>query len=202
MHISVKLLNGDSLKFDISENSCTIGRSSKCEVVIPHDGISRQHCLIEANESEIFVTDLGSTNGVMIEGEKIKPHVRTPFKTFLPLSFGPVQSMLVSLNDDATSSSENPLLKGLSADGPASLTRTTMNIRSSKTSVTKPVVNPVTKTAPAKSQSKSADLKLILATIMAVLIIIAAYYYHQVSEKSSVPSPVGDKKNSAPVEYY
>src|SRR4051812_22273277 len=113
MRINVKLLDGETLEFNVRESICTIGRSSKCNVVIPHDGVSRQHCQLDVENGEVFVTDLGSTNGVLIDGTRIEPNKRTKFQTYLPLSFGPVQSLMVDLEEDSgiSTSFTNPLLK-------------------------------------------------------------------------------------------
>jgi pSer/pThr/pTyr-binding forkhead associated (FHA) protein len=99
MLITVRLNTGEKLDFNIRSNKCIIGRSSKCDVVIPHEGLSRQHCLIQIEDSEIFVTDLDSTNGVFVDGARIPASVKTEFKSFLPISFGPVESLLVEFDE-------------------------------------------------------------------------------------------------------
>ncbi len=91
----MKLLNGDEQTFELKDGTYLVGRSSKCDIIITQDGMSRKHCRIEVVNGEIFVTDLGSMNGVMIDGEKIRPNVRTEFKQYLTLSFGPVLSFKV-----------------------------------------------------------------------------------------------------------
>src|SRR5688500_8912127 len=95
MHIQAKLVNGEVIEQFVDSNICVIGRSSKCDVVIPHEGMSRQHCQIELVNGEYFVTDLGSTNGVLIDNLKIEPHQKIPYQTFLPLSFGAVQNLVI-----------------------------------------------------------------------------------------------------------
>lgn len=79
MHVYLRLVNGEQIEETIESNVCIIGRSAKCDVVVPHDGMSRQHCQIELENGEVFITDLGSTNGVLIDGEKIVPHTKTPY---------------------------------------------------------------------------------------------------------------------------
>lgn len=108
MHLSLKLINGEVLEYDISSESFTIGRSNRCEIVVPHEGVSRQHCQIEAEEGLLYVTDLGSTNGVIIDGEKIPPNVRTPFNPFVPISFGSVISMEVDISAPKPSKPATP----------------------------------------------------------------------------------------------
>lgn len=97
MDIFLNLVNGETIEQSVMADVCVIGRSSKCDVVVPHEGMSRMHCQIEVENGEIFVTDLGSTNGVMIDGQKIEPHTKTHYQTYLTLSFGAVQSLQVEI---------------------------------------------------------------------------------------------------------
>lgn len=49
-----------------------IGRGSNCEVRILDLKMSRQHCAIERQGSEWLVHDLGSTNGIKLDGSRIQ----------------------------------------------------------------------------------------------------------------------------------
>lgn len=59
-----------------SKQAITIGRSLKCDFNVPKEDLSREHCLIELDQNEIFITDLGSKNGVSIDRARISPHKR------------------------------------------------------------------------------------------------------------------------------
>lgn len=48
-----------------------IGRSSDLDMVLVEDMVSRRHAKISSTDSEIFIQDLGSTNGTFVNGEKI-----------------------------------------------------------------------------------------------------------------------------------
>jgi pSer/pThr/pTyr-binding forkhead associated (FHA) protein len=37
-------------------------------------GVSRQHCLLRRQGAHLILTDLGSTNGTYLNGERISPH--------------------------------------------------------------------------------------------------------------------------------
>lgn len=101
MQFSARLLDGSYFTYATMETSVIVGRSPKCQFVIADEGISRQHVLIEYEEGDLYVTDLGSTNGVMIDGQKIEPQSRTLYFPYLNLSFGSVQTFTVSV--EATS---------------------------------------------------------------------------------------------------
>jgi Domain of unknown function (DUF4388)/FHA domain len=49
-----------------------IGRSSDLEMVLVEDMVSRKHARITMQADQIWIEDLGSTNGTFVNGEKIK----------------------------------------------------------------------------------------------------------------------------------
>ncbi len=57
----------------------TIGRSRECDVVLDDAGISRRHADIRPGSDGWTVEDLGSTNGVLVNGQAIRgPHALHP----------------------------------------------------------------------------------------------------------------------------
>ena len=55
-----------------SEMMAVLGRSSSCEVKLARDDqISRRHAQIEARDGGLWVRDLGSTYGTMLNGTKL-----------------------------------------------------------------------------------------------------------------------------------
>src|SRR3569623_759372 len=48
-----------------------IGRSRDLDMVIVEDMVSRRHAKITSSEAEVFIQDMGSTNGTFVNGEKI-----------------------------------------------------------------------------------------------------------------------------------
>ena len=53
-----------------------IGRSSDLDMVLVEDMVSRRHAKISSSENEVFIQDLGSTNGTFVNGEKIAGRAR------------------------------------------------------------------------------------------------------------------------------
>jgi pSer/pThr/pTyr-binding forkhead associated (FHA) protein len=48
-----------------------IGRSQECDIQIPSRKISRRHCCIAQVDDHLVVRDLGSTNGIRINGVRV-----------------------------------------------------------------------------------------------------------------------------------
>lgn len=54
------------------QGEIVIGRSSELDMVLVEDMVSRRHAKITVTDDEIFIQDLGSTNGSFVNGEKVK----------------------------------------------------------------------------------------------------------------------------------
>jgi hypothetical protein len=65
----VTLSNGEVLRVD--KDTMLVGRSRTCDVVLPSAKVSRQHASMSLTGAELFIEDLGSANGVWVNGEKI-----------------------------------------------------------------------------------------------------------------------------------
>ena len=53
-------------KYRFNRDRLTIGRSSKSDIHIDEESVSRSHCRIERYDNEIRIKDLGSTNGTYV----------------------------------------------------------------------------------------------------------------------------------------
>ncbi len=53
-----------------------IGRSSDLDMVLVEDMVSRRHAKITSTEVDVFIQDMGSTNGTFVNGEKIAGRAR------------------------------------------------------------------------------------------------------------------------------
>ena len=62
--------------FEITTTPFVIGRA-RSDYAPGAAGVSRRHCYIDKTGSTYYITDLESTNGVWINGRKIKPYNRT-----------------------------------------------------------------------------------------------------------------------------
>ncbi|NLW07498.1 MAG: DUF3662 domain-containing protein [Clostridia bacterium] len=60
----------------------TLGRQPACDFVLTDKKVSRRHCLLEQSHDRILVTDLGSRNGVLVNGEKVERAFLNPGDSF------------------------------------------------------------------------------------------------------------------------
>lgn len=70
----------------------TIGQSSQNDVVLADDSVSRNHARLEYEAGGWRVTDLGSTNGTYLNGDRLPPNVPTPLPYGANIRFGAVLS--------------------------------------------------------------------------------------------------------------
>lgn len=99
MKISLKNEAGEELEKDFKSPQVSIGRSNKSDFVVANDSLSRQHCLIELVDGEFFVTDLASSNGVFIDGNRIQPNQRILYKSFNTLSIGTFECIIEDVSE-------------------------------------------------------------------------------------------------------
>ncbi len=67
----------------------TVGRSREASVTVAHPMISRKHCELIESDGLIWLRDLGSLNGTLLDGQKIKESPLRPNEEFTigPLTF-------------------------------------------------------------------------------------------------------------------
>lgn len=55
-------------------HSNTVGCSKMCDIFLPFDGVSKNHCLLKYDGSGFVIQDLKSVYGTFVNGEEIKRH--------------------------------------------------------------------------------------------------------------------------------
>lgn len=103
MRVSVQIEFDKTLDLVTDKTCVIVGRSVKCDLVIPHEAISRQHCQIEFIKDRFYITDLGSSNGITIDGKKIPPNTKTPFVSTSHLTLGKLDCEIDQSLADETS---------------------------------------------------------------------------------------------------
>lgn len=71
------IFEAEGTRFTISPAGAVIGRSSSCDVVLANPDVSRQHAQIAYDEVDGWIVeDLGSTNGVIVNGGRVDGSLR------------------------------------------------------------------------------------------------------------------------------
>lgn len=75
---SVRLVSGDGREYSVSIGSTTMGRGEQASMRLPDVGISRRHARLDFDGSQVVLTDLGSTNGTLVNGQRISAVALNP----------------------------------------------------------------------------------------------------------------------------
>jgi hypothetical protein len=75
---SVRLIANDGRTYPLSIGSTVIGRGDQANLRLPDVGISRRHARLDYDGSQVVLTDLGSTNGSMVNGQRISAVALNP----------------------------------------------------------------------------------------------------------------------------
>jgi predicted HTH domain antitoxin len=65
---------GARIRIDVEP--VTVGRSSSCTVRLEDPRVSARHALFQFTETGVLVTDLGATNGVLVDGHRVQEQMR------------------------------------------------------------------------------------------------------------------------------
>lgn len=185
MLLIFKLITKEELKFQLGDGSYSIGRSSECDIVIKHDGVSRKHCRIDIINDELFITDFGSTNGVMVDDHRIEPNIRTELKTYLNLTFGPVISFKALTDEEVA---QNLLSLNTPNLDTSSLTRTTPLKTADQ------LLNPSPIFSRKNSNEKALRLKIIIYNLIAAFFLCAVAFWYLKRETPPVKYDLTPKK--------
>ena len=72
------LPNGLVAEYPLAGASITIGRHSLCDIVLDDDTVSRTHARVERTDDGFALVDLGSSNGVRVNGERTTHRLLEP----------------------------------------------------------------------------------------------------------------------------
>lgn len=84
----------------LSYGECIIGRASDCDVRIIDPGVSRRHASLEVLPDGIWIMDLGSANGTVVDGKPLSPRSRAPFPIGQSFSIGTAHFSLRPIKDE------------------------------------------------------------------------------------------------------
>jgi len=56
---------------ELGRNRVLIGRSPEADIVLPYEDISRQHAVLWRQDGQVWIRDLGSSNGTSLDGQPV-----------------------------------------------------------------------------------------------------------------------------------
>ncbi len=106
------------IKCGFENGRTSIGRSKVNDLVLNDDSVSLMHCRVRVSQQSVTVTDLGSTNGTWVNGERIVSiQLHDGDVIMLGSNKGRVQIIMKSFSDDTQALSDSTLqLVGQSRD--------------------------------------------------------------------------------------
>jgi pSer/pThr/pTyr-binding forkhead associated (FHA) protein len=88
IEISLHMVENGQIIHLAGQTEFTIGRTAEGQPILPDvdlshfeayaQGVSRLHAAIKIHNQRVVITDLGSSNGTRVNGQKIVPHVDYP----------------------------------------------------------------------------------------------------------------------------
>lgn len=74
------ITGGNHYNFEhvVSTEPLIVGRSTRADIILAEDSVSRSHARLYVAGSELIIEDLGSSNGVIVNGERVARATLTP----------------------------------------------------------------------------------------------------------------------------
>jgi len=114
------VLSGQDIgkNFEIGKKEFFIGRNLDCDIHVNDEDVSRQHARVEITSEGIIINDLGSTNGTLINGMKVKKHLlqdgdRVQIGNFTILKFNYLDALENTFNEELYNSANRDFLTGI-----------------------------------------------------------------------------------------
>jgi hypothetical protein len=96
--VSLHLIESGMVLHLSGQTEFTVGRAVEGQPILPDvdfspyeaytQGVSRLHAALKLNNQRVFITDLGSSNGTRVNGQKIVPNVDYPLNHGDVVGFG------------------------------------------------------------------------------------------------------------------
>lgn len=87
---------------EITRQGITIGRQPGNAIVLPSDEISRQHVQVSYENGQVIITDLGSSNGTLLNDRRLQPNIGQIWPDRQLIRVGPFWLRLEGAAFDAT----------------------------------------------------------------------------------------------------
>lgn len=97
-------------EFEFDQASVVIGRTAECDVILYEAGVSRKHARITSDERGIFIEDLGSSNGTLVNNVRVNGSKE--LRDGDQISMGPVIFSFKPMELEPTAPGDDPPAEG------------------------------------------------------------------------------------------
>ena len=91
----IKTGMGKHQRLEVSRRVSEVGRGSDMDVVMPNVSVSRHHARLHVDGDEVRIEDVGSQNGVRVNGERLEPEGTKSLKAGDVVGIGKFELVLV-----------------------------------------------------------------------------------------------------------
>ncbi len=166
-----------------------IGRSTECNLKIASSQVSRAHCRITLGDDTVYVEDLGSANGTVVDGKTLVAHQPTSVVPGAKLVVGPAEFVI----DYVASTSATMVLSRFAAPVVPGLSSTELLMPTKQESPALPTASPVAApVAPAARVVKPVAMPVVAKPVVVAPVVPAA-------PAAVVPSALPVAAKAAPV---
>lgn len=94
--IEIQYPDGRTETIELTRERTLVGRGKVADIRINDNRVSREHCALEVSGDQLYVVDLGGSNGTWIGATKILANVREPFPEDMTVHVGPARLKIAS----------------------------------------------------------------------------------------------------------
>ncbi|MGB1252711.1 MAG: FHA domain-containing protein [Candidatus Promineifilaceae bacterium] len=107
--------DGQNQTIELPLGSTVIGRNPDNNLQLAHDFVSGTHASIECTSTNCFITDLHSTNGTVVDGDRLRPNKRLIITRKSQIRIGPFTLSIEVINSKASAPPPPPPKKPINA---------------------------------------------------------------------------------------
>lgn len=135
-YLELRLAKGPVSYRPLREPQVVIGRSPSVELQLDHDTVSRRHAELSCDPfGRFWVRDLGSTNGTLVNGERIKERALSPGDRIRVGDYTILLHLPATIAQRAQPEPE-AIVDDSATDGPSTLIKTLLDVEPPKISAT------------------------------------------------------------------
>lgn len=115
LYVEVRGEENDGLQLEVGPDGLLVGRSNTCDVIFQNREVSRRHAYFYRTEDHCHVEDLGSKNGLLVNGRRVS---KTTLRDGDVVDIGPSRFLIHSDDSDSGVAVAAGALSDPAAEGP------------------------------------------------------------------------------------